>query len=416
MDFELIVVGGGAAGMYAAAQAGSRGVKTLLLEPNDRLGKKLNITGKGRCNLTNNCTPAEVLQNVPRNPRFLYSAMSGCTPQDVMRFFERLGCPVKTERGNRVFPVSDRAASVIEALELALRQAQVTVTQARAKELLLDGGAICGVRTDRGSFHAPCVVLAAGGCSYPRTGSTGEGYELAKRVGHTVVPPKGSLVPMVENGGWCAKMQGLALKNVGARLLDAKGRTVYEELGELLFTHFGLSGPVILSMSAHMTHPGPYTVSIDLKPGLDAQKLDARLLRDFSAQQNRDFSHALSGLFPRSLIPVIVERSGIPADIKINAVTKQQRRALLELTKDFTVQIAGLRPVEEAIITSGGVSVREIDPKTMGSKKAPGLYFAGEIIDCDAYTGGFNLQIAWATAYAAACAAARQLGKGGTNE
>lgn len=416
MDCELIVIGGGAAGMFAAARAGSLGVKTLLCEPNDRLGKKLNITGKGRCNLTNNCTPAEVLQNVPRNSRFLYSAMAGCSPQDVMRFFERHDCPVKTERGNRVFPVSDRAESVIAALKAALREAGVQIAQARAQELLTQNGAICGVKTDKGGFTAPCVMLATGGCSYPRTGSTGEGYALAGRLGHTVIPPKGSLVPMVEDGGWCAKMQGLSLKNVSAKLLDARGRTVYEELGELLFTHFGLSGPVILSMSAHMAQKGPYTVSIDLKPALDEQKLDARLLRDFAEQQNRAFSHALSGLFPRSLIPVIVERSGIPGDLRINAVTKQQRRTLLELTKGFTVKIAGLRPVEEAIITSGGIATGEIDPKTMESKKIPGLYFAGEIIDCDAYTGGFNLQIAWATAYAAASAAARRLGKGGTNE
>lgn len=406
MGTDVIVVGGGAAGMFAAIQAASDGAKVLLFEPNDRLGKKLYITGKGRCNVTNHCSWQEVLKNVPRNSRFLYSALSGFPPEQTEAFFEDRGCALKVERGNRVFPVSDRSASVIDVLRGALRETGVAVRQARVTELLTENGRISGVRTDRGSFAAPAVILATGGKSYPATGSTGDGYRLAAVLGHSIVPPVGSLVPLVEDGHFCERMQGLALKNIRIRLLDESGKSVFEEFGELLFTHFGLSGPVILSASAHMEAKKRYTVSIDLKPALDEEKLDARILRDFSENQNRNFENALSGLFPKTMIPVIIERSGIHGWEKVNSVTKAQRRALLELTKHFTVQIAGLRPVEEAIITSGGVSVQEVSPKTMESKLVPGLYFAGEILDVDAYTGGFNLQIAWATAFAAGHAAA----------
>ena len=464
--YDLIVIGGGAAGMFAAVQAGYAGAKVLLLEPNERLGKKLLITGKGRCNLTNNCHWQEVLKNVPRNARFLYSALSGFTPEDAITFFESHGCETKTERGNRVFPVSDKSASVLDALQTALSYAGVEIVRARAKEILTVGAVIghppegsgikdqgdaaahtdaprdeairvSGVRTDKGNFYAPAVILATGGKSYPATGSTGDGYRLAKALGHSIVPPVGSLVPLVEDGGFCAQMQGLALKNVNVRLYEAvgvgvpddpgvsvcdgfgasrtppptipAGKPVFEEFGELLFTHFGLSGPVILSASAHMESGKVYIIEIDLKPALDEEKLDARILRDFAESKNRSFENALPGLYPKTMIPVMVARSGIPGDTKVNSVTKEQRRALLELTKHFTVKISGLRPVEEAIITSGGVSTREIDPKTMESKLVPGLYFAGEVIDVDAYTGGFNLQIAWSTAFAAANAAARQV-------
>ena len=401
-EFDVIVIGGGAAGMFAAVQAGYAGAGVLLVEPNDRLGKKLYITGKGRCNLTNACSWQEVLKNVPRNPRFLYSALSGFTPEDTVTFFESHGCDTKVERGNRVFPVSDRSASVVEALKAALGYAGVQVRQARALEIRAENGRVCGVRTDKGTFSAPAVILATGGKSYPATGSTGDGYRMARALGHTVVPPVGSLVPLVEEGDWCEKMQGLALKNIEIKLLDADGRPVFTEFGELLFTHFGLSGPVILSASAHMEQGRPYTVSIDLKPALDEATLDARILRDFAAIQNRSFENALTGLYPKTMIPVMVARSGIPGDTKVHSVTREQRRLLLELTKHFTVKISGRRPVEEAIVTSGGVSVKEIDPKTMESKLVPGLFFAGEVIDVDAYTGGFNLQIAWSTAYAAA--------------
>ena len=406
--YDVIVIGGGAAGMFAAIQAGYQGARVLLLEPNDRLGKKLYITGKGRCNLTNNCTWQEVLKNVPHNSRFLYSALSGFTPEDAMTFFESLGCEVKTERGNRVFPVSDKSSSVIRALETALGYAGVEIRRLRAREILTEQGRVVGVKTDAGSFAAPSVILATGGCSYPATGSTGDGYRMAARLGHEIEPPVGSLVPLTERGGDCARMQGLSLRNVQIRLLSG-GKTVHQEFGELLFTHFGLSGPVILSASAHMEAGQDYEISIDLKPALDEKTLDARILRDFAQQQNRSFENALSGLYPKTMIPVIVARSGIPGETKVNSVTREQRRALLELTKHFSVKISGLRPVEEAIITSGGVSTKEIDPKTMESKLVGGLYFAGEVIDVDAYTGGFNLQITWSTAYAAANAAAKQV-------
>ena len=404
--YDVIVIGGGAAGMFAAIQAGYQGARVLLLEPNDRLGKKLYITGKGRCNLTNNCTWQEVLKNVPHNSRFLYSALSGFTPEDAMTFFESLGCEVKTERGNRVFPVSDKSSSVIRALETALGYAGVEIRRLRAREILTEQGRAVGVKTDAGSFVAPSVILATGGCSYPATGSTGDGYRMAARLGHEIVPPVGSLVPLTERGGDCARMQGLSLRNVQIRLLCG-GKTVHQEFGELLFTHFGLSGPVILSASAHMQTGQDYEISIDLKPALDEKTLDARILRDFAQQQNRSFENALGGLYPKTMIPVIVSRSGIPGAQKVNAVTKAQRQALLLLTKDFRIPIAGRRPVEEAIITHGGVNVKQVDPKTMQSKLVPGLFFAGELLDVDAYTGGFNLQIAWATGYAAGTAAAQ---------
>ena len=412
-QYDVIVIGGGAAGMFAAIQAGYAGARVLLLEPNERLGKKLYITGKGRCNLTNACSWQEVLKNVPRNPRFLYSALSGFTPEDAVSFFESHGCETKVERGNRVFPVSDRSASVVDALKTALGYAGVEILRSRARAIETENGCASGVKTDRGDFPAPAVILATGGKSYPATGSTGDGYRMAKALGHSIVPPVGSLVPLVEDGPWCAKMQGLALKNVNVRLYEslplkgkAAGKPVFEEFGELLFTHFGLSGPVILSASAHMEQGKAYVVEIDLKPALDEATLDARILRDFSESKNRAFENALSGLYPKTMIPVIVERSGIPGETKVNSVTKEQRRQLLELTKHFTVKIDRRRPVEEAIVTSGGVSTKEIDPKTMESKLVPGLFFAGELIDVDAYTGGFNLQIAWATGCAAAQAAA----------
>ena len=404
--YDVIVIGGGAAGMFAAIQAGYQGARVLLLEPNDRLGKKLYITGKGRCNLTNNCTWQEVLKNVPHNSRFLYSTLSGFTPEDAMTFFESLGCEVKTERGNRVFPVSDKSSSVIRALETALGYAGVEIRRLRAREILTEQGRVVGVKTDAGSFAAPSVILATGGCSYPATGSTGDGYRMAASLGHEIVPPVGSLVPLTERGGDCARMQGLSLRNVQIRLLCG-GKTVHQEFGELLFTHFGLSGPVILSASAHMEAGQDYEISIDLKPALDEKTLDARILRDFAQQQNRSFENALGGLYPKTMIPVIVSRSGIPGAQKVNAVTKAQRQALLLLTKDFRIPIAGRRPVEEAIITHGGVNVKQVDPKTMQSKLVPGLFFAGELLDVDAYTGGFNLQIAWATGYAAGTAAAQ---------
>ncbi len=403
---SIFVVGGGAAGMMAAITAAENGAQVTLLERNDRLGKKLYITGKGRCNVTNDCAPEDFFQNVPRNPRFLYSAIYAFPPREVMAWFEARGCALKTERGNRVFPQSDKSASVIDALRAELRRLGVRVLQERALDIVMQDGAVCGLKTDGGFHKTERVILATGGCSYPQTGSTGDGYRMLEKLGHTIVPPVGSLVPLVEKGYGCKQMQGLALKNVTLRLVNQKGKTVFEEFGELLFTHFGLSGPVVLSASAHMNEKDTYTVLLDLKPALDEQKLDLRLLRDFEKFQNRDFENALVELLPRSMIPVIVRRSGIPAEEKVHSITREQRRALLELMKRFPVEIACKAPVEEAIVTSGGVKVSEIEPGTMQSKRVRGLYVAGELLDVDAYTGGFNLQIAWATGRAAGLAAA----------
>lgn len=403
---SVFVVGGGAAGMMAAITAAENGAQVTLLERNDRLGKKLYITGKGRCNVTNDCAPEDFFPNVPRNPRFLYSAVYAFPPREVMAWFEARGCALKTERGNRVFPQSDKSASVIDALRAELRRLGVRVLQERALDIVTQDGAVCGLKTDGGFHKTERVILATGGCSYPQTGSTGDGYRMLEKLGHTIVPPVGSLVPLVEKGYDCKQMQGLALKNVALRLVNQKGKTVFEEFGELLFTHFGLSGPVVLSASAHMNEKDAYTVLLDLKPALDEQKLDLRLLRDFEKFQNRDFENALVELLPRSMIPVIVRRSGIPAEEKVHSITREQRRALLELMKRFPVEIACKAPVEEAIVTSGGVKVSEIEPGTMQSKRVRGLYAAGELLDVDAYTGGFNLQIAWATGRAAGLAAA----------
>lgn len=405
MRYDGIVIGGGPAGMFAAITAARQGAKVLLLEQNGRLGKKLLITGKGRCNVTNDCTGAEVLQNVPRNGRFLFSAMDAFPPQRIMEFFESNGCPLKTERGNRVFPVSDRSQSILDCLKAQLRKAGVSVQTGKVLGILTTNGTVTGVRTEEETISSCWVLLATGGVSYPATGSTGDGYAMAKAVGHTVIPPEGSLVPLEAEGRDCPDMQGLSLRNVGVKLLNNKGKVQYKDFGELLFTHFGVSGPTVLSASSHMKGEG-CRLLIDLKPALDEGKLNDRILRDLEQYQNRSMENALTDLLPRSMIPVVLRKLEIDPALQANSLKKQQRRALVELLKAFPVEIRGKRPVAEAIITSGGVKVSEIDPKTMASKKVAGLYFAGEIIDCDAYTGGFNLQIAWATAYAAGMAAA----------
>ena len=403
MTFDGIVIGGGPAGMFAAITAAARGQKVLLLERNDRLGKKLLITGKGRCNVTNDCTSEEILQNIPRNSRFLFSAMAAFPPRKIMDFLEDQGCALKTERGNRVFPVTDKSFSVLDALKSAMRRQGVTVKTARAKKILTLDGKVCGVQTESEVITSSWVILATGGVSYPATGSTGDGYTMAKELGHTIVEPQGSLVPLETAGNNCQEMQGLALRNCGVKLLNAKGKVLYKDFGELLFTHFGVSGPTVLSASCHLKGEGCKLV-IDLKPALDEAKLNDRILRDLEMYQNRAMENALTDLLPRSMIPVVLRSLEIDPAMQANSLTKQKRRAMVELLKAFPVEITGKRPVAEAIITSGGVKTSEIDPKTMESKKVPGLYFAGEIIDCDAYTGGFNLQIAWATAYAAGMA------------
>ncbi len=408
-NFDLIVVGGGAAGLFASVIAAQNGCNVLLLEKNERLGKKLLITGKGRCNVTNNCSAQEVLKNIPRNGRFLFSAMNAFPPERVMEFFEENGCPLKTERGERVFPVSDRSADVLSALERALRRAGAERRQATVTQILTENGAAVGVKTAQERFFAPKVLLCTGGASYPLTGSTGDGYRFAEALGHHVIAPRGSLVPLECEGADCADLQGLSLKNTLLKLVDEKGKVLFSEQGELLFTHFGLSGPTVLSASAHLREGARHTVVLDLKPALEEQTLDARFLRDFEKYANRSMENAVADLYPQSLIPVILRRAGIDAHLKAHSLTKAQRRALLEETKRFALSVRAPRPVEEAIITRGGVDVREVDPKTMQSKIVRGVYFAGELLDCDAYTGGFNLQIAWATAHCAALDIARGL-------
>ena len=403
MIYDGIVIGGGPAGMFAAITAAQQGNKVLLLEKNDRLGKKLLITGKGRCNITNACLPQEVLANIPRNGRFLYSALNAFSPEQVVAFFESRGCRLKTERGNRVFPVTDRSASVLECLINELKKLCVEICHETACNLLVDDGRVIGVNTLHGDIIAKWVILATGGVSYPATGSTGDGYAMARMVGHTVIAPEGSLVPLEADSSDCKEMQGLSLRNVSVKLIDSKGKLLFKDFGELLFTHFGISGPTVLSASAHIKGDG-CKLLIDLKPALDEVKLNDRILRDLEQYRNRVMENALTDLLPRLMIPVVLKRLKLSPGLQANALKKEQRKSLVNLLKAFPVSIKGKRPVEEAIITSGGIKVSEIDPKTMESKIAQGLYFAGEIIDCDAYTGGFNLQIAWSTAYAAGTA------------
>lgn len=405
---QIVVIGGGPAGMMAALTAARQGAAVTLIDRNRTLGRKLRITGKGRCNVTNDCAPAEVLQNIPRNSRFLYSALSQLAPADVKEFFQDLGVPLKTERGNRVFPVSDRADDIADALVHALRREQVKTITGRALAILTKDGAVSGVKLESGArLEAQAVILCTGGLSYPATGSSGDGYRMAQALGHTVEPTRGSLVPL-EAEECCKELQGLSLRNIAIQVRDSRGKCLYQDFGELLFTHFGLSGPVILSASAHMRDFSreTYTVEIDLKPALDEKTLDARLLRDFQENANREFQNSLGGLLPKKLIPEAIRRSGIPPETKVHDLTREQRRSLLQVLKHFTVRVIGPRPVRDAIVTSGGVRVTEVNPSTMASKLLPGLYFAGELLDLDGYTGGFNLQIAWSTGYAAGCWAA----------
>lgn len=389
--------------MMAAITAARLGGDVCLIERNPKVGRKLYITGKGRCNVTNHCAVPEVLAAVPRNGRFLYSAMSRTTPEDVEQFFQHLGVHLKVERGNRVFPASDRAADIIDALFLELRRLRVPIVNGRAEGLEVRDGAVTGVKVNGGVLPGRAVILATGGASYPATGSTGDGYRFAAQAGHTVVPPRPSLVPLESDDPACGQMQGLSLKNVRLTVKNQKGKIVYQEQGELLFTHFGLSGPLILSASAHMRdfEKNSYRCVIDLKPALDEATLDARLVRELTANANRDLSNLLGTLVPRLMIPVLLERTAIPADRKAHDLTKGERRRMLETLKQFSIPVRGPRPIEDAIVTAGGVKTGEVDPRTMASKKVAGLYFAGELLDVDAYTGGFNLQIAWATGRAA---------------
>ena len=405
---RIAVVGGGAAGLMAAIAAAEGGGQVTLLEPNDRLGKKLNITGKGRCNVTNNCSREELLRNIPRNGRFLYGAFARFDSRDAMAFFEKLGVPLKTERGNRVFPQSDCAFDVSGALRRRCERLGVRWVRDRAVSVDTDGGRACGVTGQQGTYPAEAVILATGGVSYPATGSTGDGYRMAAALGHEIVPPCGSLVPLVSGDDACRRMQGLALKNVELTALNGKNKVQFRDFGELLFTHFGVSGPLVLSASAHLRRweGEHYTIEIDLKPALDEQKLDARVLRDIGENPNREMGTIAAGLVPHSMAPVVLRRAGLTGSEKANSLTKEQRRALVQVLKHFTLELTGPRPVSEAIVTAGGVKVGEVTPNTMASKRVGGLYFAGEVLDVDAYTGGFNLQIAWATGYLAGLSAA----------
>lgn len=399
---ELVVVGGGAAGMMCAYTAASRGVDTLLLEPNRLLGRKVRITGKGRCNITNNCDIKEFMRNIPGDGRFLYSALNRFSPEDTIGFFESHGLPVKTERGARVFPVSDNANDVAGLLTQLCTRAGVRVVHESAKRVHIVDGAVAGVLTEAGLISARAVCVCTGGLSYPLTGSTGDGYAFARAAGHSVSECRPSLVPLESPNDYCAEMQGFSLKNVALSLFEDE-KPIYKEQGEMLFTHFGVSGPLVLSASSHMRRFGEakYRLEIDLKPALDEKKLDARILRDFEKYSNREFKNALCDLAGYTMIPTLVRLSGIPEDEKVNSITREQRRALLRLFKAFPVEVSGTRPIDEAIVTSGGVSTKEINPRTMESKLVSGLYFAGEVLDLDGYTGGFNLQIAWSTGFVA---------------
>lgn len=403
MDADVIIVGGGAAGSLAGAYCGEWGKKTIIFEPNGRIGKKLAITGKGRCNVTNNCTNDQLMKNIPINSKFLYSAFSQYSAQDVMSFFEAAGVPLKTERGNRVFPQSDKAADIVSALEKKLKQFGVKIIKERVSKLLVENGICIGVEAGGKKYTASSVLIATGGKSYPATGSTGDGYTLAKQAGHTVTKLAPSLVPILCNEKYCADMMGLSLRNVMLSLYD-NDKKIYSELGEMLFTHFGVSGPLVLSASSHIRsiEKDRYKMLIDLKPGLSLEQLDARILRDFSENKNKIFGNSLPKLLPAKLVPTAVKLSGIEGERKVNLVTREERKKFAALLKSFPLTVKGFRPIEEAIITSGGINIKEINPKTMESKLTPRLFFAGEIIDVDAYTGGFNLQIAFSTAYCAA--------------
>ena len=401
---KVAVIGGGAAGMMAAIHAAYMGAEVTLFEKNDRLGKKLRITGKGRCNVTNDCETEEFLRNVPTNPRFLYAALSRFSTADTVDFFEGCGVPLKTERGKRVFPVSDKASDIVKALSQRMADCEVKIVTDKITDIVIENGEARGVVAGNERFEADSVIVCTGGRSYSVTGSDGDGYRFAKRAGHTVTELKPSLVPIVCEGKLCPRMQGLSLKNVSLKIVRKdNGKCVYEDFGEMMFTHFGITGPMVLSASAHLPDITDkiYEAYIDLKPALDEAELDARIRSDFQKYNNKDFINSLGDLLPLKMIEPVVELSGIDPRKKVNSITREERHALLAVIKGIKLQLSGFRPIEEAIITKGGVSVNEISPKTMESKLVKGLYFAGEVLDLDAYTGGFNLQIAFSTAVVA---------------
>lgn len=406
---EVAVIGAGAAGLIAAYTAASLGARVTLFEKNRRTGRKLRITGKGRCNLTNDCEPDEFLRNVPTNPRFLYSSLCGFTPSDTQELFgSGFGVPLKVERGKRVFPVSDNANDIADALTDACKKAGVKlITAEKILSLTVEDQRVTGIVTKDGALPFSSVIIATGGSSYPLTGSDGDGYKFAKSAGHSVTPLRPSLVPLTASG-ICRECQGLSLRNVGFSVENSAGKKVYDDFGELMFTHFGLTGPVVLSASAHLSDiaPGKYFAVTDLKPALDEKKLDLRIQSDFRKYLNRDFCNSLGDLLPQKLIMPFIKLTGIPPTKKVNAITREEREKVVSTMKSLRIPLTGFRPIDEAIVTKGGVSVKELDPHTMESKLVSGLYFAGEVIDVDAYTGGFNLQIAFSTGVAAGRAVA----------
>ena len=399
---DVLVIGGGAAGLMAAGTAASRGKSVILIEKNRILGKKLLITGKGRCNITNACEDVEtLLENVTINHTFLYSAFYGFTNKDTIKFFNDLGVETKVERGNRVFPVSDKSQSVVNALSSYVKKNGVRIIHDKVTEILTDdNNSVCGVKSEKnGRISANSVILATGGASYTATGSTGDGYKWASDLGHKITHITPSLVPVVVEEKWAYDLMGISLKNIEITVVNEKNKKIYTDFGELMFAHFGLTGPVILSASAHMRPmaAGRYKIFLDLKPALDEKTLDARLLRDFQKYANRDFVNSLGELIPQGLIDTIIYLSGIDPRKKVNSITKEERKKLVSIIKGIEFNVTDFSPIEQAIITSGGVSVKDIDASTMESKRVKNLYFAGEIIDVDAYTGGFNLQIAFST-------------------
>ena len=399
---DLVVIGGGPAGMLCAIQAAQRGLSVTVLDRNLQLGRKLRITGKGRCNVTNDCDTREFMANIPGDGRFLYSAMSRFGTREVMAYFESLGVPLKVERGNRVFPVSDNANDIANALVRECERLGVRTLRCSARSIETKDGAVCAVQTDAEKIPCRAAAICTGGLSYSKTGSDGWGFRMAAKLGHTVTPLRPSLVPLESDDAWCAEMQGFSLRNVTLSAYE-DGKLIFRELGEMLFTHFGVSGPLVLSASAKMRHMGSaeYRLLIDLKPALDEKKLETRILRDIEENPKRSFHNLLGGLAGRSMVPVLEQLTGIPGEQRCTDFTREQRQKLIQILKAFPVSVSGTRPIDEAIVTAGGVSTKEVDPRTMESKLVKGLYFAGEVLDLDAYTGGFNLQIAWCTGFVA---------------
>ncbi len=405
----VAVIGGGASGMIASGVLARNGAKVFLVDKNKNLGKKLRITGKGRCNITNSADISEFFTQIPTNHKFLYSALYSFTNDDIINLLEKQGVKTKTERGGRVFPQSDSANEVADALKKYALAKNVTWIKDKATKIISENGKVRSVMLGNREIECDSVIIATGGKSYPLTGSTGDGYKLALELGHSIIPPKASLIPIVTKEKWVSDLSGLSLKNVELSAYK-KGKRIYTDFGEMLFTHFGVTGPIVLSASAHLKNPenGEYTLKIDLKPALSEEQLDARLVRDFDKYKRKQLSNGLDELLPKSLIPVIIKLSGIDENKEISFITREERTRLLNIIKGVPLTVLKFRPVEEAIITSGGIKVSEINPSTMESKLVSGLYFAGEVIDVDAYTGGYNLQIAWSTGYLAGISASEK--------